>query len=169
MEEIFKTLGIDWPIVIAQSVAFLILLVLLIKYLYRPVETVLRQRQEQIANSLGGAEAQREQAESLRKEYEGHLSNIADEARGKLDQAMKDAEAARLRMLESARGEIQELHERHQAQLALEHEQLRRELHNEMSNIAVLAAEKALRSQLTPTMQSAVIDQVIRELDQPSS
>jgi ATPase subunit of ABC transporter with duplicated ATPase domains len=71
-------------------------------------------------------------------------------------------------MLEDV-GEIQSLLERHQTQLALEREQLRRELRQEMSDIAVMAASKALRSQLTPNIQSAVIDQVISELDQSSN
>ena len=169
--EIFKSiaesLNIEGSVVLAQAIAFVILLVLLVKFLYRPVEDIMRQRQEQIANSLSGAEQQRLQAESLRKEYEGHLAGIADEARAKLEQAVKDAEAARLRLLESAQGEIQDMHGRAKAQLELEREQLRRELRAEMSDIAVMAAAKALRSQLTPTMQSAVIDNVIRELETP--
>lgn len=168
MDTIFKSLGIEWPVVIAQSISFLVLLVILWKFLYRPLESIMRQRQEQIANHLTSAEAQQMQAESLRKEYEAHLSNIADEARAKLDVALKDADAARQRLLEAAQAEIRELHQRHQAQLALDREQLKRELRGEMSDIAVMAATKALRSQLTPQLQSAVIDQVISELDRPA-
>lgn len=166
--ELFHSLGIEFPVVIAQSVSFVLLLLLLLKFLYRPVESMLSLRQEQIANSLSGAEAQRQQAESLRLEYEGHLANLADEARAKMEQTMKDAEVARQRLLETAKAEIHELHERSTAQLALDREQLRRDLRSEMSDIAVLAASKALRMQLTPTLQSAVIDNVIKELEQPS-
>jgi len=155
-------------VVIAQSVAFLLLLGLLLKFLYRPVEMMLSLRKEQIAKSLSGADEQRQQAESLRMEYEGHLANIADEARAKMEQAMKDAEAARLRMLETAKSEIHELHERHFAQLALDREQLRRDLRSEMSDIAVYAATTALRTQLPNTLQSSIIDNVIKELEKPS-
>ena len=167
--ELFHSLGIDFPVVIAQSVAFVLLVVLLRVFLYRPVAAMLSLRQEQIANSLTGADTQRQQAESLRLEYEGHLTNIADEARAKMDQTMKDAEVARHRLLETAKAEIHELHERHFAQLALDREQLRRDLRSEMSDIAVLAASKALRMQLTPSLQSAVIDNVIKELEQSSN
>ena len=64
----------------AQAISFLVLLVLLIKFFYKPLEAILRQRQEQIANTLTSAEAQQMQAEALRKEYEAHLANIADES-----------------------------------------------------------------------------------------
>ncbi len=141
------------------------LLVLLIKYFYKPIHRSCSNGQEQIADSLTSAEAQQMQAEVLRKEYEAHLANIADEARVKIDQAMKDAEAGRQQILEKTQTDIRDMHTRYQAQLALEREQLRRELRAEMSDIAVLAAFKALRTQLTPQLQSAVIDQVIAELD----
>lgn len=168
MNEILTSLGIDGYVVLAQAISFLVLMVLLNKFFYKPLEAILRQRQEQIANTLTSAEAQQMQAEALRKEYESHLANIADEKREKLAQAMKDGEAARQQLLERTQTEIRELQARHQAQLALDREKLRRELQAEMSNIAVLAAGKALRAQLTPQMQSAVIDQVISELEKPS-
>ncbi|HEX2948899.1 MAG TPA: F0F1 ATP synthase subunit B [Armatimonadota bacterium] len=169
LKGIAESLNIEPAVVIAQSISFVILVGVLIKFLYRPVESVMRQRQEQIANSLAGADANEKKAESLRKEYEAHLANVADEARAKLDQAVKDAEAARQRMIAAAQTDIQALNERNQAQLALDREQLRRDLRKEMADIAVLAASKALRSQLTPDIQSSVIDQVIKDLDTPSS
>ncbi len=168
MNEILKTLGVDGTVVLAQAISFFVLLAFLLKFLYKPMQSIIQQRQEQIANSLTSAEAQQMQAEALRKEYEAHLAHIADEARVKLDQAMKDAEATRQQMLGKTQADIDDLHTRYQAQLALEREQLRRELRAEMSDVAVLAATRALRMQLTPQLHSAVIDQVIAEMDRPA-
>ncbi|MHB9131892.1 MAG: F0F1 ATP synthase subunit B [Armatimonadota bacterium] len=165
-ETLKESLHIEPSVVLAQSITFLVLLVLLVKFLYRPIQDVLQQRQRQIADSLSNADTEHQKAESLRKEYEDHLAKIADEARVRLDQAMKDAETARQRVLEKAQEEVHDLHQRQQAQLTLEREQLRRDLRAEMSDIAVMAAAKALRQQLNPTLHSAVIDQVISELDQ---
>lgn len=167
--DILHSLGIEPQVVIAQAIAFLILLVVVQRFLFKPFNSILQQRQEQIANNLANADAQREKAEALRKDYEAHLAGIADEAREKLEQATRDAEAARQRLLESAKTEIDELHRRNVAQLALEREQLRRELRTEMADIAVMAAGKALRAQLTPALQTAVNDQVIAELDHVTS
>jgi len=167
--DILHSLGIEPQVVIAQAIAFLILLVVVQRFLFKPFNSILQQRQEQIANNLANADAQREKAEALRKDYEAHLAGIADEAREKLEQATRDAEAARQRLLESAKTEIDELHRRNEAQLALEREQLRRELRTEMADIAVMAAGKALRAQLTPALQTAVNDQVIAELDHVTS
>ncbi len=164
MDQIFHSLGVVPNIVYAQIIAVVVLFFVLKKFLFGPIGDIMRLRNEQVANSLSGAEAQRLQAESLRKDYEGHLANIAEEARQKLEQALHDAEAARQRMLDATQEEIHRLHERHEAQLALDREQLRRELRSEVSDLAVMAATKALRNQLTPTLQSAVVDQVLTDL-----
>ena len=108
--EIFKSIAeslhIDPTVALAQLVAFVILLAFLVFYLYRPMEAILQQRKEQIAKHLANADQERVRAEALRKEYEAHLAGIADEARAKLDQAMKDAEAARQRLLRRPHREI---------------------------------------------------------------
>jgi F-type H+-transporting ATPase subunit b len=165
--EISKSLQIDWTVVGAQSLSFLILLVLLLKFFYRPFEDILRQRQEQIANNLMSAEVQTRKAEALRQDYEAHLASIADEAHARMAQALKDADAARQLAHDAAQTEIRELYARHQTQLTLERDQLRRELRGEVTHIAIEAATKALRTHLTPEVQTAVVDQVIRELDRP--
>ena len=162
--DLLTNLGIEGKIVLAQFLSFGLLLFLLAKFFYKPIENIMRQRSEQIANSLSSADAQKTEAESLRKEYEAHLANISDEARAKLEQAMKDAEAARQRLLESTHEEIRELHARSAAQLALDREQLRRDLRTEMSEIAVAAASKALRGQMTSNIQTTINDQIIAEL-----
>jgi F-type H+-transporting ATPase subunit b len=166
VSELITSLGIDWNVVIAQAASLLILLALLKFVLYTPFEGMLRQREESIANNLAGAEAQQAKAAAVRREYEGHLATIDDERRERLEQAAKDAEAARQQLLDTAQAEIKALYARHEAQLALEREQLRRALRQEMSDVAVSAATKALRARMTPELQSAVIDQVINEMGQ---
>jgi len=158
------SLGIDWRVALAQAIGFLILFAIVRRYLFAPVGQIMRQREEQIVNQLTNAEAQQLRAESLRQEYEEHLAKIADEAREKFDQAVREAEAARQRTLQQTQEEMRALYQRHQTQLELDREQLRRDLRGELSDIAVMAAARALRGQLTPAIQSAVIDQVIQEL-----
>jgi len=161
-----RSLGIEWQIALAQAMGIVLLVFIVRKYMFSPLGAIMQQRQEQIANQLANAEAHQLRAESLRKEYEERLSTIADEARQRFEVAAKDAEAARQRTLAQTQAEVRDLYQRHEAQLEVDREQVRRELRGELSDIAVMTATKALRGQLTPAMQSAVIDQVIQELGQ---
>ena len=169
MNEIFTSLHIEWAVVGAQAISFIALLFILKKYLYGPLEEIMKMRAGQISKSLSNADEQNKSAEELRLKYEQHLDNIAEEARIRMEQTIKDSEAERRRMLEASQIEIRELQARGQAQLELDHERLRHELRAEMSEVAVMAASKALRAQMTPQIQAAVIDQLIQELDKPAT
>ncbi|MHB0938066.1 MAG: F0F1 ATP synthase subunit B [Armatimonadota bacterium] len=166
IEEFLLQFGIHWQVALAQAIGFLILFGIVKRFLFGPVGQIMQQREERIVNQLANAEAQQVRAESLRKEYEDHLTRIADEARERFDVAMKEAEAARQKTLQQTQEEVRALYQRHESQLERDREQLRRDLRGELSDLAVMAAAKALRGQMTPTIQSAVIDQVISELGQ---
>ena len=49
-------LGIEWPLLISQLINFLILIVLLRMFLYKPVLNMLNARKERIAQSMKDAE-----------------------------------------------------------------------------------------------------------------
>ena len=168
IKSIQESLGIDWQVVIAQAISFLALVLLLMKYMFKPIESIFKQRQEKVKQNIAEAEEQREHAASLRQLYEGHLANIADEARAKMEQTIKDAEVQKARIIENTNVEIAEMQERNRVQMALDYAHLRQQLREEMSNIAVMAASKVLRAQITPEMHSSIIDQVIRDMDIPA-
>lgn len=165
MESIIDILKIEPPVVLTQILIVVTLLVVMRIFLHRPIQDIFRERREKIAGDMAAAEEHNAKAETLKKQYEAHLADIANEARSRLDQAAKDAEAARTRLLDSAHSEISNLHERYRRQIAVEREQTHRELRSEIRDLATMAAAKALRTKLTPEVQSAVIDQVLEDLD----
>lgn len=165
MGSILRMLNVEIPVVLAQAIGILVLLVLFKMFFHRPLQDVLRKRREMISGKFHAAEELQANAESLRKQYETHLANISEEAKSRIDQAMKDAEIMQNRLIESTQAEIQNLYRQQERELALERERTRRELRSEIMDLAVMAAAKALRSRITPAVQSAVIDQVLEELD----
>ena len=57
MEQLIEVFGIDWKLILAQVVNFLILLGVLSYFLYRPVMKVLTERQQAIERGVRDAEA----------------------------------------------------------------------------------------------------------------
>ena len=77
MDSLLTQLGIDWKLLIAQIINFLVLLAILYKFLYKPVFKILHDREEKIEKSL-------RQAERIEKnlfESEAEKSKIVAEAR----------------------------------------------------------------------------------------
>lgn len=55
MSELFSKLGIDWKLLIAQAVNFLLLLTVLRLTIYKPLLKLLKERREKIEKGLGDA------------------------------------------------------------------------------------------------------------------
>ena len=115
---------IDWFTVIAQIINFLILVLLLKRYLYNPILKSLDVREKKITSLLkdadnAKADAQREKDEFHNKndEFDKERKNLfakvsdeaADEQKRLFNEAHKELEAFRLKQLESLKSEYREL------------------------------------------------------------
>jgi F-type H+-transporting ATPase subunit b len=105
MLEAFK---IEWPLLIAQIVNFLILVAILYAFMYKPVLGMLAKRRDRIAQSLKDAErvtaaaqeaeqekaklvdAARREAQEIRAQATRDAEKIAQDVRGRADQEATD-------------------------------------------------------------------------------
>ena len=61
---------IDWFTVIAQVINFLVLVVLLKRFLYKPILDAIDQREKRIASALAEADAQKVEAKKEREKFQ---------------------------------------------------------------------------------------------------
>lgn len=73
----------------AQILNFMILLVILGKFAYKPLMKVLDERSARIANDLDNAEKTRLEAEALKEQYSKQLAEARQEATAIVDKATK--------------------------------------------------------------------------------
>jgi F-type H+-transporting ATPase subunit b len=146
MEDIIHAFGIDARLIIIQIVNFGLLMAALGYFLYKPVLNLLRLREEKISQGLKDAEA----AAQAKVEADSERQAILVLAHG-------DAESISARAKESAAkqadGILGEAHTKAaavlveaQAQRELIKEQARKESEREIAEVAVLLAEKTMRS-----------------------
>jgi F-type H+-transporting ATPase subunit b len=93
--ELITSLGIDPKFILVQMVGFLILIFVLRKYAFGPMVGVLQQRQDTIRGNFDEAEARRNEMVKLQRDYEERLAKIEDEARDKIQVAVREAQVAR--------------------------------------------------------------------------
>lgn len=94
MTELIEKLGIDWRLLTSQAVNFLLLLIILRAFAYKPLLKLLKNRREKIEEGVARAE-----------EAESRL----EEARGVLREKTKEAEARSLEILKSTEARSKEL------------------------------------------------------------
>jgi F-type H+-transporting ATPase subunit b len=133
---------------IIQIINFLILLVVLYRFMYRPLVGALENRSAAIKQQLAEAQDAREQAQRQLAAMEERIRSAHAEAQATRDRALQDAAALRERLSAEARQEASRLVEAAQAQIAGEVRRARAELRAEVGQLATEVAERLIRRSL---------------------
>lgn len=161
--DLFSSIGIDWKLLALQTVAFLILLWFLGKFVYPALSKSLDKREEAIESaSKAAAEMEKE----------------AEEARSKIDKLMKEAKTEASAIVSTAKAEADELvkssEEKSKAQAehivaeareSIEKEVLsaKKALHNETIDLVAQATEKVVSKKLTGAIDRKVIESALEK------
>ena len=133
---------------IVQVINFVILLIVLQKFLYKPLLAKMEERTSAIKRSLDEAQAARADAVRQQEENAAQLRAAYAEAASIRDQALREAEEAGRKQLEAAQAQARKLVEDTKAQLDGEIRRARDELRRETTDLALAVAEKLVRRTL---------------------
>ena len=156
---------IDLRVVGLQVIGFLILLWLLRRYLFGPVQKMLGQREEEVASSLRAAEEARAARDQLQSEREKLLAEAREEGRQMVQAAVQEARTVGEQIQAEARAEARRLLERARGQIELEQEQALLALREEVADLAIRAASQAILVKLDESTQRKVVDDFISSLE----
>lgn len=126
------------------AVNFFILLALLYKFAYNPINAMLAQRTTTIESSLKHAEEVKVEVDQMRKEAQSNLLESRKEAQEIVARATKAAEEAKNEMISKAKEESQNMKVKAEAEVKAATEQAKLELKDTAASLAIFAAEKVL-------------------------
>ncbi len=150
--------------VIWAIVNFLVILFILYKFGYGPVIKFLDDRSEEIANNIATAERNRAESEALLKEYREKIASAREEAQDIVARATKAAEEQRSAILSQARDEAAALLERARQEIQRERDEAIFALRREVSELAIMAAEKILGRNLNQEDNRRMVDDFLKEV-----
>jgi F-type H+-transporting ATPase subunit b len=143
---------------------FTLLVLILLKYLKKPIADSLKGRSESIAKAFDDLEAKKVEAEKKYAEYEKKLSGMDEEAKKILESFVKQGEAEKDKIIKQA----QETEERIRAQaeyyVQQELAKAKKELQDEVANVAVKMAEEIIRKNLTEQDHSKLISEYLERV-----
>ena len=139
---------IHWDIVIWSTVNFLVLLLLLRLFLWKPILEIMKQRETKISQDLEQAENAREQAIAMKQDYENRLAEAQAKTEQLLEDASRRAEEIRQELLSKAQQEADEVLKKAEAAIAREREAALAELRGQVAELAILVAEKVLQREI---------------------
>jgi len=158
------TLGIDGGIFIAQLVNFLLVMLVLWKFAYKPIMKMLDDRSERIEKSMKDAEHVEKRVAALEDERKQVVSEARAEAAKVMELARTDAEAMKTEMVEKAKREVERVVANGKGQLKSDQEAMMREARKELVEIAVAAAKKVLVEAVDEKKSASLAEEVVRKL-----
>jgi len=156
----------DPKVLLVQAFGFLLVLVVLAKFLFKPIMDILDARRAEIDNRYASAEAQRKTAEELKADYEKRLAAIDEEMRAKITDAIKQGQAMRDEIITQGRAGADQILTKAQQEITREKDIALAELKSKIADFTVMAAGKLIEEDLDDPKHRKLVDQFINELDE---
>lgn len=157
-------IGIDPQTIILQVIGFLVVLLVLWKFVFGRVGGLLEERQVEITSRMEKLEADQLELDRLNSETRQRLSDIEAVGQAKIQAAIDEGNAERQRILDSARQEAGAELERARAEIQREKEEAILELRGTVAEIAIDAASKIIDQTLDAEKHQHIIDESISRL-----
>ena len=152
--EVLAAFGVNWKLLLIQGVNFGLLLILLYRFLYKPLFALLEKRQRVIEGGLEDAKKAREEKEGIEKEKGVILASAREEGGKLVEQLRKEAIAQEKSILREAQEKSTAMFTEARVKADAEREHVLRESEKEIARMAVLASEKILRDRNEPLATS---------------
>jgi F-type H+-transporting ATPase subunit b len=159
-----QSIGFDWQVALAHVVNFLLVLWLLNKFVFGPLQKKLKERRQEIQSGVEDARAAEKKLQKAKQRREEILENaqkqrqeILSEARERAasvkEQAQKQAEKKAESMLADARKQIEK-----------KRAQMKDELREHTGDLVISAAEKLLQREVNEDDHNQLVANTITEL-----
>ena len=146
-----------------QFVNFLVLLALLYKFAFQPINNMLEQRSNTIESSIKHAEEVRAEVEEMRKEAQANLNESRKEAQEMINRATRAAEETKNAIVTQANEEVAVMKGKARAEIEAATEAAKMELRNTAATLAIMAAEKVLGRVITEEDHKQMVNQFVNE------
>lgn len=161
MNENIGPLALNIPLIITQIIGFLILLWFLNRFVFKPIFAVLDQRQADIDATYAQLDDDRRKMEQARRDYEQRLANIEAEARERIQNAVKEAQALSDRIKADAQAQADAIAERARGEGERERQKAFLEMRQQVVALAVAAAGKVVGASLDDARHTKLVDDFI--------
>jgi F-type H+-transporting ATPase subunit b len=155
------------PAELAWSAGCFVLLWALLKFwLLKPIVRTMEERSAKIRADLQAAETAKTEAASALTEYERSLASARTEASGIIDEARAQADEERKRVLAATEAEVAGLRTAANAEVAQAKSVALVSLRDQVTDIAVQAAEAVVQKRLDAGAQRAIVEEYLNRASQ---
>ncbi|ANZ99388.1 MULTISPECIES: F0F1 ATP synthase subunit B [Carnobacterium] len=144
--------------------AFLLLLLVLKKFAWKPLMGIMEERERQISKNIDSAENSRIEANRLAVEGKEKMDETRNEALTILNNARENGERIKRDMLEKAKEDAERIKAEAQLDIEMEKQKAIESVKSDVSQLSMEIAAKLIGKELTSEGHAALIDEYIEGL-----
>jgi len=146
-------------------ITFLLLLVLLARYAWKPLLAFLASREETIKTSLENAQSAKKELERIQQESAQIIRKAHGEAESIVSRSWSDAEKVREEMKQKAKTEADAIVKESQRQIELETGRALRQIRSEVADLSIAIASKVIQRNVSKEDNSRLIEDTLKQID----
>ncbi len=143
---------------------FAVLVLLLVKFLKKPVANGLASRRRTIQDEFEDLESRKAEAEAKYKEYEARISRLDEEVEKIIAAAVSQGEAEKAKIIADAERAAEDIKRQAESAVANEIAQVRQRLRAEIAEEVTRAAEKMISDSLTADDQQRLVEDYLAKV-----
>jgi F-type H+-transporting ATPase subunit b len=157
-------LGIQWKILVAQTISFAIVFFVLWRFAYRPIFAMLQARREKIAEALANAEKIKSDVARTEAERQKILADAGDRANKLIEEAREAAARVREQETQKAIAAAEQIVTKAREAAAQERTQMLAQLKREVGRLVVQTTTSVTGKILTPDDQRRLAQETEKQL-----
>lgn len=164
MEEVLHNFGVQWQLVLAQVINFLIIFYLLKRFLYKPVFNLLKKREDAIKQGLSKADESKKALEEALVKEKKIIKEAQDTAKKIIQDAKEQAETLAKDIDEKAKKRADQLLDDARVQIDRETRLAEKELEKHVGELSVKILKQSLDKVFTEKEQSEIVAKATKAL-----
>ncbi len=156
-------LSIDPDLAIVTALVFLLLLLVLGKFAWRPIIAGLDKREHYVSDQLDEAERRNREAEAMLQKYQAQLASASDQVKQMLEEARRGAEAHREQEMARTQDAVKRERERAVAEIDAAKNRALQEVGNKAADAAITLAGRIVRRELKKEDHAALVSDAMNQ------
>ncbi len=155
---------IDIKLVLTQILGFIVFVMILSRFAWKPILAGLEARRAKIAGDFADAERRKAEADQLKAKYDQELRSIDAQARQKIQEGVAEGQRVASEIQAAAHQQAQERLQRAEEEVAREREKAKEQVKEQVITLSLRTAEKILRTKLDDPAQRKLAGEFIDEV-----
>ena len=156
-------LGFDFTLIIAYFFNFIVLILALRAFAYKPVLAMLERRKTEIATGLAAADKVRAEAEEERQKLQSQLETARQSSQEEASKIAKATADMRENILEEARREAEQIKVKAREDMQAERDAMQAEMRRQLADLTVQLTRKIVGETVSEQKQHELIGQFLSQ------